>query len=95
MLFVCHPKILHKHCFQFLKFFHLNLLFSFVFALLLIPCCNFFSDYFCFTQFGESFYFQNLDEIRDSAPLKSRLLPRRLLIFIFAPENTGSLYTRA
>ena len=42
-----------------------------------------------------SFYFQNLDEIRDSAPLKWRLLPRRLLIFIFAPENTDSLYTRA
>ena len=55
----------------------------------------FFSDYFCFTQFGDSFYFQNLDEIRDSAPLKWRLLPRRLLIFIFAPENTDSFYTRA
>ena len=39
--------------------------------------------------------FRTLDEIRDSAPLKWRLLPRRLLIFIFAPENTDSLYTRA
>ena len=43
---------------------------KFVFAVLFIPSFNVLSNYFCFTQFGGSFYCQNFDhEIRDTAPL--------------------------
>ena len=46
---------------------------SFVFAILFIPSLHVLSGYFlCFTQFGASFYSQNVDKFCDTAPLIAR-----------------------
>ena len=48
---------------------------SFVLALLFIPSFHVLRGYFlCFTQFGGSFYSQNVDKIRDTAPLITRTI---------------------
>ena len=48
---------------------------SFVPALLFIPSFHVLRGYFlCFTPFGGSFYSQNVDKIRDTAPLITRTI---------------------
>ena len=48
---------------------------SFVFAILFIPSLHVLRGYFlCFTQFGGSFYSQNVDNFRDTAPLITRTI---------------------